>query len=135
MIKRKLFPLLFVTILAALTLLTACGAPADTVVEIQHNISVDEAYEMVENGVFVLDVRTPAEWNDFHVEGSALIPHDRISEFLGEIPMDEDVLLYCRSGNRSSQALQVLLDAGYTNVYNMLGGMNEWTAAGYPIDQ
>ncbi|KKG11101.1 hypothetical protein EO92_16880 [Methanosarcina sp. 2.H.A.1B.4] len=108
-------------------------------------VNVDEAKELIENGdIFVLDVRTPAEFNESHIEGATLIPvtnsggsnlsPDQLLEArISEVPKGKKILVYCRSGRRSAAASQILVDAGYTGVYNMEGGINEWIAAGHPV--
>ncbi len=108
-------------------------------------VSVDEAREMLEkDDFFLLDVRTPVEFNESHIEGAVLIPlengygsnlgPDQLLEArINEVPKGEKILVYCRTGRRSAVASQMLADAGYTDVYNMGGGINEWIAAGYPV--
>jgi rhodanese-related sulfurtransferase len=108
------------------------------------NISVQEAKEMVEKGnVFILDVRTPDEFSSSHIKGATLIPvsnasgsnlsSDRLLEArLDEIPKKK-ILVYCKSGRRSVSASTMLVDAGYSEVYNMAGGINAWIDAGYPV--
>ncbi|MFY1111485.1 MAG: rhodanese-like domain-containing protein [Methanosarcinaceae archaeon] len=108
-------------------------------------MNVDEAREMLEkDDFFLLDVRTPVEFNESHIEGAVLIPlengygsnlgPDQLLEArINEVPKGEKILVYCRTGRRSAVASQMLADAGYTDVYNMGGGINEWIAAGYPV--
>jgi rhodanese-related sulfurtransferase len=54
---------------------------------------------------------------------------------LAEIPRDREVLLICRSGNRSGTAQRQLLQLGYEQVFNVSGGMNAWSGAGLPIER
>ncbi len=108
------------------------------------NVSVQEAKEMVENGdVFVLDVRTPAEFNSSHIKGATLIPvsnasgsnlsSDRLLEArIDEVPKKK-ILVYCRTGRRSDTASTMLVNAGYSQVYNLAGGITSWIDAGYPV--
>jgi rhodanese-related sulfurtransferase len=97
-------------------------------------ISVDEAYQKVQQGAFLLDVRTTEEWNDFHAVGATLIPLDELPNRLSEVPRDRIIVVVCRSGNRSQQGRDILLNAGYKQVTSMTGGMNAWRDAGYPIE-
>ena len=97
-------------------------------------ISVAEANTMYQNGAFVLDVRTIEEWNEFHAPNTTLIPLDQLSARVNEVPRDREIVVVCRSGNRSQQGRDILLNAGFTNVTSMAGGLNEWRAAGYPIE-
>lgn len=97
-------------------------------------IPVAEAFEMRESGAFMLDVRTQEEWDEFHIPGAVLIPLDQLPSRLDEVPRDRDVVVVCRSGNRSLAGRDLLADSGYESVTSMAGGMNEWRAAGYPVE-
>ena len=96
-------------------------------------IGVDEAYGKYQSGTFVLDVRTVEEWNEFHAPNSTLIPLDELSTRISELPRDKEIVVVCRSGNRSQQARDILLGAGFDQVTSMMGGLNEWRTKGYPI--
>jgi phage shock protein E len=85
---------------------------------------------------FLLDVRTQAEWEqDGHLENATLIPHTELESRESELPSDKEelILLYCRSGNRSQDAAQTLLDMGYTNLMELETGINGWKDAGMPV--
>ena len=97
-------------------------------------ISVDEAYQMVEEGAFLLDVRTQEEWDDFHAPQAMLIPLDQLESRVNEIPTDQEVVVICRSGNRSQTGRDILISAGHPSVTSADGGMNAWAAAGYPTE-
>lgn len=97
-------------------------------------ISVAEANTLYQNGAFVLDVRTVEEWNEFHAPNTTLIPLDQLASRVSEVPRDREIVVVCRSGNRSQQGRDILLSAGFTNVTSVAGGLNEWRAAGYPIE-
>lgn len=96
-------------------------------------ISVTEAYQKYESGTFLLDVRTPEEWNEFHAPNTILIPLDELPNRISEVPQGQEIVVVCRSGNRSQQGRDILLDAGYTQVTSMAGGLNEWRDTGYPV--
>jgi len=121
---------ILIPILLAL-LLTACGGGSDDT-SLPSAINVDEAYQMYQDGVFFLDVRTPEEWNEFHAPNSTLIPLDQLQNRLDEVPNDQPIVVVCRSGNRSQQGRDILLEAGFSQVTSMSGGLNEWVASGYP---
>jgi rhodanese-related sulfurtransferase len=82
----------------------------------------------------LIDVRTPEEFASGHIAGSVNIPVQDLNQRLGEISKDTPVVLYCRSGNRSAQAAQILDNEGFTGVYD-LGGIQAWQAAGLPVQQ
>ena len=95
----------------------------------------DQAIEENESA-FLLDVRTQTEWEqDGHLENATLIPHSELEEREGELPSEKDtmILLYCRSGNRSQDAAQTLVDLGFTNIIELETGINGWKDAGMPV--
>jgi rhodanese-related sulfurtransferase len=97
-------------------------------------INVGDAYQLYQNGAFVLDVRTQEEWNEYHVPNTTLIPLDQLSSRLNEVPQDRQIVVVCRSGNRSQQGRDILLNAGFKQVTSMSGGLTEWRANNYPIE-
>jgi len=87
-------------------------------------IAIDgvKAYEMYLDGAILLDVRTMEEYMEYHLENSILIPVSNLNEETIEsknIDKDTKIIVYCRSGNRSAQAAHILIELGYTNVYDM----------------
>lgn len=78
----------------------------------------------------VLDVRTEAEFQQWHIDGAVLIPHDEIAVRAKDLLGDKDtvILVYCRSGRRSAIATNELVQMGYTHVYDF-GGLSEWPYA------
>ena len=126
-------------LLAFLSLGTfACSpAPAQVAqspVNLPAEVSVDEAYQLYQQGTFFLDVRTQEEWDDFHAPNTTLIPLDQLESRLSELPQDEPIVVVCRSGNRSQAGRDILLSNGFEQTTSMAGGLNEWRSAGYPIE-
>ncbi len=80
----------------------------------------------------LLDVRTPEEFSGGHIAGAVNIAVETLQSRLNEIPRDQPIVVYCRSGNRSAQAAQILAAAGYTGVRD-LGGITAWVAQGLPV--
>ena len=80
------------------------------------------------NGVFLVDVRRPDEYTGElgHVPGSILITLDTLGEHMDKIPKDKTVVFVCRSGGRSASAAAMAMDDGYSEVFNMKGGMIQW---------
>ncbi len=81
-----------------------------------------------QDDIIIVDVRTVAEFNTGYIAGAVNIPLDVVEESVMEqYPnKDQKLYVYCRSGNRSSQAAKLLVKQGYTNVYDF-GGINNWT--------
>ena len=78
--------------------------------------------------LILLDVREQDEFDAGHIPGAILIPNESIGDTQPEeLPnLNQIILIYCRSGNRSKQAAQKLFDMGYTNIYEF-GGIVDWT--------
>lgn len=108
--------------------------PADTVAgSLPLEVSVQEAYSHYEDGGYILDVRTPGEWQAGHVPDATLIPLDELPNRLSEVPEDTEVYVICRSGNRSATARDILLQNGFEQVTSVGGGFNDWQMNGYPV--
>lgn len=92
-------------------------------------ITPEEAKAIIdsEEGFLIVDVRTEEEYKEGHIEGAILLPVDEIKvRAEKELPdLNQKILLYCRSGNRSETAAKILLDMGYTNVLDF-GGIIDW---------
>ncbi|MEW5831114.1 MAG: rhodanese-like domain-containing protein [Chloroflexota bacterium] len=97
-------------------------------------ISVDEAYQIYQQGdAYFLDVRTVEEWNEYHAPDTTLIPLDQLAARVSELPKDRQIVVVCRSGNRSQSGRDILLQAGFTDVTSMAGGLSTWRDKGYPV--
>lgn len=110
----------------------ATEAPAAEAPAYPNEISVAEAAEKRDQGAFILDVREPDEWRQVHIPGATLIPLRELAERSGEIPQDQEIVVVCRSGNRSAKGRDILREVGFTQVTSMAGGMMEWQSQGYP---
>jgi rhodanese-related sulfurtransferase len=123
---KKVFALI-----ASALLLAGCSTSSSAI-----DLSVNEfSAKVAEAGVITLDVRTPGEFAEGHVEGARLIDFQS-GNFENEIAtLDKNATyaVYCRSGNRSGQAVKVMHDAGFMNVFNMNGGVIDWANAGLPL--
>ena len=101
------------------------------------NITVNELNDRIvaKTDIYVLDVRSPEEYTqDGHVTGSILIPLPELAMRLAEIPKDRPIAAFCRSGNRSKVAQDLLLSNGFTNVTNVTGGIGAWRNANLPTE-
>jgi rhodanese-related sulfurtransferase len=132
------FSAILLTVALALLLPGKVAAPSEAAVSpspVAAEISVAEAYDRIRQGAFVLDVRSQAEWDEFHLKGSTLIPLEELSDRVAELPQDEEIVVVCRSGRRSRLAAATLMEAGFTNVVSMEGGLQDWRDAGYPVEE
>jgi rhodanese-related sulfurtransferase len=101
------------------------------------DVSVMVALELIDENpdLVIVDVRTVTEFDDGHIDGAINIPVDEIGDKLDELDKDDELLVYCRTGNRSGRAVGILKDAGYTRIYHMHEGISVWIQQGYPVVQ
>jgi Rhodanese-related sulfurtransferase len=101
------------------------------------DLNAKQFYEMMqkEKDVIILDVRTPQEYQEGHISNAINIPVQILGQQLDKLNnfKDKKILVYCRSGNRSAIASQILDRAGFKNVYNLKGGLFEWKASELPL--
>ncbi|MDH3808247.1 MAG: rhodanese-like domain-containing protein [Desulfuromonadales bacterium] len=104
---------------------------------VARNLSSQEAYAMVgqRGDLFLLDVRTPGEYQQARLNGARLIPIDQFVKRLAEVPKDRPVLVYCAVGSRSAQVVNYLARQGYPEIYNLSGGIYAWAQKGLPVLQ
>lgn len=119
-----------VWILLVLFVFTACGQNKENKQEAVYvNITAQQAKEIMDTqqGYIILDTRTQEEYEESHIPGAILIPHDEILEKAESILTDKNQLLlvYCRSGRRSKLASEDLVKLGYTNIKEF-GGIIDW---------
>jgi molybdopterin/thiamine biosynthesis adenylyltransferase/rhodanese-related sulfurtransferase len=105
-----------------------CGArddesvPAMSVQELKRKMDAREALELI-------DVREPFEFEIARINGATLIPLGEIAERAEELKREQPIVVHCHSGRRSAQAVRLLQQRGFTNVYNLEGGIDAWSDA------
>jgi rhodanese-related sulfurtransferase len=82
----------------------------------------------------ILDVRTPAEYASGHIENAVNLDYyeDDFEATLNTFDRNKTYLIYCRTASRSASVMKIMQRLEFTEAYNMLGGINAWTAAGFP---
>ena len=99
-------------------------------------VTATEAASMVDDGALLIDIRELDEWQTIRIPGADFKPLSRIQEWFEDLPRDRDIILQCRSGNRSAQATNALIEqAGFERVFNLTGGLIAWHSADLPIDR
>lgn len=120
---------LMIVLIFTLMVLGSCSNASGNTDTAYQKISAEEAKNRMEENkeAIVVDVRTDSEYNEGHIEGAVLIPNETIKDTPPEqLPdFDAEILVYCRSGNRSQQAAEKLIKLGYTNVSDF-GGIIDW---------
>ena len=106
-----------ISLLILCLLLTACTEKFKT-------IATNEAIELIDKGAMVIDVRTADEYNTGHIKGAINLPLDIINTITYD--KEENLIIYCASGKRSLEAVNTLVNMGYTHLYNLDGGMLNW---------
>ena len=117
------------TLLGALLLLlvTACGTSPFG------KVTAEQANDMVANqNAIIIDVRENDEWNSQHIPGAIHIPLGQVQSRLAELEQyqGKPIIMQCRSGARSARASSILIDAGFTDVHNLTGGIIAWSKSG-----
>ncbi len=120
-----------IALFASVLLLAGCSTSSTAT-----DLSVSEfSSKVTEAAVITLDVRTPGEFSEGHIEGALLIDFQsgNFENEIATLDKSKTYAVYCRSGNRSGQAVKVMSDAGFNNLYNLNGGVIDWANAGLPL--
>ncbi len=101
-----------------------------------HILSTEQAYDMIQSdSILLLDVRTPREYQQAHIENAVLIPVQSLQNRLHELEQYKNtpIVIYCASGNRSTVASKLLIDAGFNHVNNVRYGIKDWIRKNRPV--
>jgi rhodanese-related sulfurtransferase len=103
------------------------------------NITPPEAYKIIleNNDAVILDVRTAEEFSISKISGAINVPVDEIADKIQTIIDDKEktILVYCHTGVRSSIATTGIMDMGYKNVSNIIGGIERWENESLPVEK
>ncbi len=126
--RRQL--LLFIVLLLAVL-------SGNTSAAVSRNLTPQEALALIgqRSNIYLLDVRTPGEYQQVRLESARLIPINQFAKRLAEVPKDRPILVYCAVGSRSAQVVNYLARQGYPELYNLSGGIYAWAQKGYPVLQ
>jgi phage shock protein E len=99
------------------------------------HISAD-SFQAQLDGAHVIDVRTPEEYVEGHITGASLIDIHAadFKQRIGQLEKDVPYYVYCRTGGRSREAVNIMKAAGFAQVYGLDGGIRAWTRAGFPVE-
>ena len=126
-------------LLAGVLLLSACGGSTatDSKLELTSVGNIAEIIAEPPADLVILDIRTPEEFAAGHIAGAINIDY-YASDFeaqLGDLDLEVPYVMYCNSGNRSSNALPLMDSIGFSEVYELDGGIQAWFNAGNPVEQ
>jgi rhodanese-related sulfurtransferase len=142
--KNLMSAMLTVLLVLSAVLIASCTAKTETPnqqtpAQIIENISPQEAFDLIQENkdnpdFVILDVRTPEEFAEEHIENAINIDFnsENFRDELDKLDKDKTYLIYCRSGNRSGKALEIMKELDFREVYNMSGGIIEWKTEGLP---
>lgn len=98
-------------------------------------LTPEEAEQKIADGALLVDVREQNEWDAARVPGSDLKPMSLLNSWYQDLPRDQEVILLCRTGNRSGKVADALINqAGFDNVFNLTGGIVRWSEENRPIE-
>lgn len=98
-------------------------------------VDAAEANRRVQDGALLIDVREQKEWDQARIPGAELKPLSQANTWYQDLPSDQEMIFYCRSGERSGRIVHALIDrAGLTNVTNLSGGIVAWVEHDLPLE-
>ena len=125
-----------VSLVIGVTLTGGCVRDETATIE---DITPQEAFTLIQNNqnnpdFVIIDVRTLAEFAGEHIENATNIDFysEAFRDMLNNLDKNKTYLIYCRSGGRSGSALDIMAELNFREVYNILGGINQWKAEGFP---
>ena len=134
----KLIPLLLLVIMGAV-LTSSCARKTEIQTQAIEDVTAQEARELIQGNkknpdFIIVDVRTPAEYDEGHIE-NALNVDFKSRSFKSEISKldrDKKYLIHCRSGVRSRGALSIMVELDFKEIYHLYEGIIGWDKEGYP---
>ncbi len=137
---RKSISKIYIVIILIVIILSFQNSIKTVKAQAVTNISVYEAFDMINNSVLypnliILDVREQSEYDINHICNATLIPVSELESRIDELELynNTEIIVYCGTGVRSTTASQILIDNGFTKIYNMEGGITEWISSGYEV--
>ena len=135
-LKNLMVLALPVSLVIGVTLTGGCVRDETATIE---DITPQEAFTLIQNNqnnpdFVIIDVRTPEEFVAEHIENATNIDFysEAFQDMLNNLDKNKTYLIYCRSGARSGSALDIVAELNFREVYNILGGINQWKAEGFP---
>lgn len=139
-LKKLMALLLSALLVIGVALMGGCaGGEIETPTQIIENVTPQEAFALIQDNqnnpdFVILDVRTPQEFAEERIENAVNLDYysETFQVELNQRDKNQTYLVYCRSGGRSGDALDIMAELNFREAYNMLDGINGWKAAGFP---
>ncbi len=120
----------------------SAGAATGTIRVIEYSaasyteLNAEQAAQILRNtNPLILDVRTQGEFQQGYIQGANLLPVQALQQNMPQLAeyRDRDILIYCATGNRSTVAARLLIEAGFKKIYNLRYGISDWARRNYPV--
>ncbi len=139
-INRNLMVILSISLVIGVVLVGGCTPKQETSTQIIEDVTPEEALALMQDNqnnpnFAIIDVRTPEEFAAGYIEDAILIDFYSATfrDELDNLDKNKEYLIYCHSGGRSGNTLDIVKELGFQEVYNMLGGINAWQEEGLPV--
>ncbi len=139
-INRNLMVILSISLVIGVVLVGGCTPKQETSTQIIEDVTPEEALALIQDNqnnpnFAIIDVRTPEEFAAGYIEDAILIDFYSATfrDELDNLDKNKEYLIYCHSGGRSGNTLDIVKELGFQEVYNMLGGINAWQEEGLPV--
>lgn len=131
--KEQLIIILALLIFASGVLVYFSGQNSGGTIE-YGDVTAEEGADLIEKmpTLVILDVRTETEYNGEHIEGAINIPVEELEQRINELNNTDEFLVYCRTGNRSGTAINIMEKYGFDKIFHLSEGINGWKNAGFP---
>lgn len=101
-------------------------------------LTAEQAGKILQNTTpLILDVRTPDEFKQGYIQSANLLPVQVLQQYIKRLEphKNQDIFIYCATGNRSTVASRILIKSGFKKIYNLRYGISDWAKRGYPVVQ
>jgi len=126
-------------LIAKISVIGGCAESVEVTQTIK-DVTAQEAFDLIQQNkgdpdFSIIDVRTPEEFEDGHIENAILIDFysENFEDEIAQLDREKTYFVYCRSGNRSGQALDVMTELGFQEIYHLSAGIRDWIDQGFPV--
>ncbi len=139
--KKLLISVLLLSMVILPVLTVSCTETTEVKEQVINDIEAQEAFDLIQDNkdnpdFIIVDVRTPEEYNEGHIENAVNIDYNSESfkSQVGELDKDKTYLVYCRSGKRSAGAVGIMKELEFMEINHLVVGIIGWTNEGFPVE-